>query len=348
MHKRSQTRPIKVGNLTIGGNNEVVIQSMCDIKTENVDEVINQINECASIGCQLMRIAIKDEKDADAIPQIKEKVSIPLVADIHFDYRLALKAIDNGIDKVRINPANIGGKDKIKLVVEKAKEKGIPLRLGFNAGSIEHKYKKESSRVKALLSSIKDNVKYVESLGFYDIVLSAKCSSVEETLKVYRWLAKKYKYPLHIGLTEIGIKDVSLVRSSASLAPLLLEGIGSTIRISITGDVKGEVVAAKELLHDLGLYPNYPTLISCPVCGRATIDVNKLAHQVYKYLQTINKPITVAVMGCIVNGIGEGKDADIGITGEGDDLIIFKKGEQIAKCKEKDAFSVLMKEIESL
>ncbi|MCD8209725.1 MAG: flavodoxin-dependent (E)-4-hydroxy-3-methylbut-2-enyl-diphosphate synthase [Coprobacillus sp.] len=348
MHNRRQTRSIKVANLTLGGNNDVIIQSMCDIKTENVEEVVNEINECASIGCQLMRIAIKDEKDARAIPLIKKKVSLPLVADIHFDYRLALLAMEEGIDKVRINPANIGGKEKIKLVVEKAKEKGIPLRLGFNAGSIEKKYTKESDRVKALLASIKDNVKYVESFGFYDIVLSAKCSSLEETLKVYRALAKKYKYPLHLGVTEAGISDVSLVRSSASLAPLLLEGIGSTMRISITGDVKGEVIAAKELLHDVGLYPNYPTLISCPICGRATIEVNKLAHQVYDYLQTINKPITVAVMGCVVNGIGEGKDADIGITGEGDDIIIFKKGEQVAKCKEKDAYSVFMKEIESL
>ncbi len=347
MQEREKTRIVKVGDVQIGGNNHVVIQSMCDIKTEYIERVVAEINECASIGCELMRLAITDEKDAKAIKEIKKQVSIPLIADIHYDARLALMAIDSGIDKVRINPANIGGQEKIKEVVLKAKEKGIPLRLGFNTGSIEAKYK-GMDHITAILASIKENVKYVESLGFYDIVLSAKSSSVTETIEIYRRLAKTYKYPLHIGVTEAGIADVSLIKSAAALSPLLLEGIGNTIRISITGDVTKEVIAAKELLHDLGLYPLYPTLISCPICGRATLDVVKVANEVYNYLQKVNKPITVAVMGCIVNGLGEGKEADIGITGDGINAIIFKKGEQIAKVKTKDALSVLMKEIESL
>ena len=345
--KRIETRPVHVGSLQIGGQNRVVIQSMCNIKTENYLEVSKQINECASLGAELMRISIMDEKDALAVKEIKARTTIPLVADIHFDYRLALLAMENGIDKVRINPGNIGDIENVKKVVNLAKEKHIPIRIGVNSGSLDKEVHDYSSlyNAKKLVESAKKHVKILEDLDFYDIVISLKGSNVKETIEAYRLASQEFPYPLHLGITEAGFKDVSLIRSSACLAPLLLEGIGDTIRISISGDPKDEVVAAKRLLHDLDLYPNYPTLVACPTCGRTQVDVLGLAKKVLDYLETINKPIHVAVMGCVVNGPGEAKNADIGIAGGYHQYVIFKKDKIIKKVPEAEAFEALKEEI---
>ena len=347
MKNRLQTRPLMISGRQLGGQDKVLIQSMCNIKTENIEAVIKQINECAALGADLMRVSVMDEKDAQAIKEIKKGISIPLVADIHFDYRLALLAMENGVDKIRINPGNIGSIDKIKQVVDMAKEKHIPIRVGVNSGSLDkevHDYSTLYSAQK-LVESAKKHVAILEELGFYDIVISLKASDVKETIAAYRLASETFPYPLHLGITEAGFKDISVIRSAAGLAPLLLDGIGDTIRISISGDPKDEIVAAKRLLHDCGLYPNYPTLVACPTCGRTQVDVPSLAKKVMDYLETINKPIHVAVMGCIVNGPGEAANADIGIAGGKHEYVIFKKDKVIKKVPEAEAFETLKEEI---
>jgi (E)-4-hydroxy-3-methylbut-2-enyl-diphosphate synthase len=350
MNKRTATHQSKIGQLTIGGQNKVLIQSMCNIKTENYIEVSEQINECSKLGADLMRVSVMDENDAYAIKEIKQRINIPLVADIHFDYKLAILAIENGVDKVRINPGNIGSKENIKKVVDLCKEQHIPIRIGVNSGSLDkeiHDYSNKYTAVKLVESALK-HVQILEELEFYDIVISLKGSNVLETIEAYRLAAAKFKYPLHLGITEAGFKEISLIRSTAGLAPLLLEGIGDTIRISISGDPKDEIIAAKRLLHDCGLYDNYPTIVSCPTCGRTQVDVISLSKKVMDYLETINKPIHVAVMGCIVNGPGEAKNADIGIAGGKNEFIIFKKGNIIKKVPEAIAFETLVEEINKI
>lgn len=350
MAKRNETRPVHIKDITIGGQDKVIIQSMCNIKTENYREVIKQINECAALGASLMRVSVMDEADANAIKEIKKGIYIPLVADIHFDYHLALLAMENGVDKIRINPGNIGSVEGIKQVVDMAKGKGVPIRIGVNSGSLDkeiHDYSSEYT-AKKLVESAAKHVKILEDLGFYDIVISLKGSNVKETIEAYRLASKTFPYPLHLGITEAGFKDISLIRSAAGLAPLLLEGIGDTIRISISGDPKDEVIAAKRLLHDCGLYPNYPTLVACPTCGRTQVDVTGLAHKVMDYLETVNKPIHVAIMGCVVNGPGEAKNADIGIAGGKHEYVIFKKDKVIKKVPEELAYETLIEEINKL
>ena len=350
MTKRNDTRPVHIKDIVMGGQNKVLIQSMCNIKTEKVEQVVKQINECANLGADLMRVSVMDEADAYAIGEIKKQISIPLVADIHFDYHLALIAVRMGVDKVRINPGNIGSFDKIKEVVDLAKEKHIPIRIGVNSGSLDkeiHDYSTQYTAEK-LVESAKKHVKILEDLGFYDIVISLKGSNILETIAAYRLASETFPYPLHLGITEAGFKDIAIIRSAAGLAPLLLEGIGDTIRISISGDPRDEVIAAKRLLHDCGLYPNYPTLVACPTCGRTQVDVPALAKKVMDYLETINKPIHVAVMGCIVNGPGEAKNADIGIAGGCHEYVIFKKDKVIKKVPEAEAFETLKEEIDKL
>jgi len=348
MKKRTETRQIKLGNIAIGGSDKVLIQSMCNIKTENVEAVAKQINECAKLGADLMRVSIMDEKDAMAVKEIKKLISIPLVVDIHFDYRLALIAMENGADKVRINPGNIGDIENVKKVVDMAKEKHIPIRIGVNSGSLDKTIHDYSSLYSAeeLVKSAKKHVDILESLGFYDIVISLKGSNVLETVHAYRLASEMFPYPLHLGITEAGFKDISVIRSTAGLAPLLLDGIGDTIRISISGDPKDEIITAKRLLHDCGLYPNYPTLVACPTCGRTQVDVEGLARKVMNYLEDVNKPIHVAVMGCVVNGPGEAKNADIGIAGGKHEYVIFKKDKIIKKVPEAEAFETLKAEID--
>ena len=348
MTNRKDTRQVHIKDITMGGQDRVLIQSMCNIKTENYQEVIKQINECAALGADLMRVSVMDEKDAMAIKEIKKGIKIPLVADIHFDYRLALMAMENGVDKVRINPGNIGAIENIKQVVDMAKEKHIPIRIGVNSGSLDkdvHDYSTEYTASK-LVESAQKHVKILEDLGFYDIVISLKGSNVKETVAAYRLASETFPYPLHLGITEAGFKEISVIRSAAGLAPLLLDGIGDTIRISISGDPKDEIIAAKRLLHDCDLYPNYPTLVACPTCGITQVDVQALARKVMDYLETTNKPIHVAVMGCVVNGPGEAKNADIGIAGGHHEYVIFKKDKVIKKVPEAEALEALIEEIE--
>ena len=348
MTNRRDTRQVHIKDIIIGGQDKVLIQSMCNIKTERVDEVVKQINECAALGADLMRVSVMDEKDAYAIKEIKKRINVPLVADIHFDYRLALIAMNMGVDKVRINPGNIGDIDKIKQVVDLAKEKHIPIRIGVNSGSLDkqiHDYSTEYTAQK-LVESAKKHVKILEDLDFYDIVISLKGSNVKETVAAYRLASETFPYPLHLGITEAGFKEISVIRSAAGLAPLLLDGIGDTIRISISGDPRDEIIAAKRLLHDCDLYPNYPTLVACPTCGRTQVDVQTLARKVMDYLETTNKPIHVAVMGCVVNGPGEAKNADIGIAGGVHEYVIFKKDKVIKKVPEDIAFETLKEEID--
>ena len=335
---RLETRLVKIGNTSIGHSNNVKIQSMCNIKTSKYEEVIKQILELEKLGCDIIRVSVMDESDALAIKEIKNAIHIPLVADIHFDYRLALKAIENGVDKIRINPGNIGSIENVKKVVDACKEKHIPIRIGVNSGSLDktiHDYSTHYT-ANALVESAKKHVKILEDLDFHDIVISLKGSDVLTTIKAYEIASETFPYPLHLGITEAGTKEIGIIRSVSGLAPLLLKGIGDTIRISLSADPKEEVIAAKRMLHDLGLYPNYPTLVACPTCGRTRVNVPGVADKVLKMLEEINKPITVAVMGCVVNGPGEAKNADIGIAGGNGEWILFKKGQVIATLKNDD------------
>ena len=332
--KRTETKSIKVGNVTIGGQNKVIIQSMCNIKTSNIEQVIKQILELENIGCQIIRVSIKDKEDALSLKKIKKHIHIPLVADIHFDYKLALLSIENGADKIRINPGNIGSYNKLKKVVLACKEKNIPIRIGVNSGSLIQPNEENSYKVtaKAMVDKAKEYVSLLEDLDFYDICISLKSSSTLESIEAYRVASEIFPYPLHLGITEAGIKEVGIIRSIAGLAPLLEQGIGDTLRISLTDDPKEEVIACKRLLHDLGLYDNMPTLID-------------LSKKVQAYLDTISKPITVAIMGCVVNGPGEAKQADIGIAGGKNNWVLFKKGQIIKKISEEEAYETLIGEI---
>ena len=344
---REKTRQIHVGQITLGGQNRVLIQSMCNIKTSNFKEVAQQINECAALGADLMRVSVLDMDDAKAIKEIKKLISIPLIADIHFDYRLAISAIESGVDAVRLNPGNIGSKENVEKVVSLCKEKHIPIRVGVNSGSIDKEVNNNSAVVQAneLVESVSRMVKILEDLEFYDIVISLKCSHVLETIESYRLASKKFPYPLHLGITEAGPKDIGLVRSVSGLAPLLIEGIGDTIRISLSDDPKEEVRACKRLLKDLGIDQNYPNLISCPTCGRTQVNLVPLANKIASFLEEkkINK--TVAVMGCIVNGPGEAKRADIGCAGGKGEWVIFKKDKIIKKVPDKEIYKELCKQI---
>ena len=347
--KRTETKQIKISRLAIGGKDQVLIQSMCKHKTSNVEEIIKEINECEALGAKLMRVSILDEEDAKAIAAIKKGIKVPLVADIHFDPNLAILAIKNGANKIRLNPGNISDENKIKEIVELAKKKHVAIRVGANSGSINKVLDDfDIPLAHKLVLSVKEQVKILEKYDFHDIVISLKASNIKETIAAYRLASAMFPYPLHIGITEAGPYELSVIRSTAGLAPLLLEGIGDTIRISITGDAKDEVIAAKRLLHDCGLYENYPTFISCPTCGRTQVDVRPLGAKVFKYLEDNNIKLTVAVMGCVVNGPGEGKNADVGIAGGKGQYVIFKKGEVIKKVSEDEAYDALINEINSL
>lgn len=347
MLPRNNTKQIKVGNITIGGSNKVLIQSMCNIKTSKVDEVVKQINECALLGADLMRVSVLDLEDAKAIKKIVSKISIPLIADIHFDYKLAIESINSGVSAVRLNPGNIGSEENVRKVVELCKEKHIPIRIGVNSGSIDKNVNNNTSIVKAkeLVESAKKTVEILEKYGFYDIVISLKGSHVLETVEAYRLASKTFKYPLHLGITEAGPKDIGLIRSTAGLAPLLLEGIGDTIRISLSDEPQEEIRACRRLLKDLEIRNDYPNLISCPTCGRTQVNLVPLAKQVLKYLEDNHINKTVAVMGCIVNGPGEAKRADIGCAGGKGQWVIFRKEEIIKTVPDDKIFEELIKEI---
>lgn len=348
--KRKITRSVKVGNLLIGGGNNVVIQSMCNTDTRNVKETVAQIKRLEEAGCEMVRVAVPDMEVAKAIGEIKKEISIPLVADIHFDYRLALEAMEQGIDKVRINPGNIGSEEKIRAVVEKAKEKHIPIRIGVNSGSLEKDLLEKYGHVtpEALVESALKHVRILERYDFHDIVISIKASSVPFSIAAYSLLSQKVDYPLHVGITEAGTVWGGTVKSAVGIGSILAMGIGDTIRVSLTGDPVEEIKAAKEILKSLELRNFGVEFVSCPTCGRTQIDLVSIASQVEEKCRKINKNIKVAVMGCVVNGPGEAREADIGIAGGKGEGLIFKKGEIIKKVPENELIDALMAEIEKL
>lgn len=344
---REETKSVQVGNLTIGGNNHVVIQSMCNTKTKNVEATIKQINALEQAGCELVRVAVFDKEDAYAIKEIKKGIHIPLVADIHFDYRLALIAIESGIDKVRINPGNIGSIEKVKAVVDACKEKHIPIRIGVNGGSLEKEIleKYGEPTPEGMVESAMKHVKILEDLDFHDIVISLKSSNTMLTIKAYELASKTSPYPLHVGVTEAGTALGGTIKSSLGIGTLLYEGIGNTIRVSLSDDPVEEIKVAKILLKELGLLKGVPTLVSCPTCGRIQYDLIPIAKEMEDFLKDIHLDITVAIMGCAVNGPGEARHADIGIAGGVGEGLLIKHGEIVKRVKQEDMVQTLKDEI---
>ena len=344
---REKTRSVQVGHLTIGGNNHVVIQSMCNTKTKNVEATIKQINALEQAGCELVRVAVFDKEDAYAIKEIKKGIHIPLVADIHFDYRLALIAIESGIDKVRINPGNIGSIEKVKAVVDACKEKHIPIRIGVNGGSLEKEIleKYGEPTPEGMVESAMKHVKILEDLDFHDIVISLKSSNTMLTIKAYELASKTFPYPLHVGVTEAGTALGGTIKSALGIGTLLYEGIGNTIRVSLSDDPVEEIKVAKILLKELGLLKGVPTLVSCPTCGRIQYDLIPIAKEMEDFLKDIHLDITVAIMGCAVNGPGEARHADIGIAGGVGEGLLIKHGEIVKRVKQEDMVQTLKDEI---
>ncbi len=347
MNHREQTRPVFVNGLQIGKQNKVVIQSMCNTKTSDIDATVKQILELEKAGCELVRLAVVDEKEAQCIAQIKKQVHIPLVADIHYNYRVALAAVEAGVDKIRLNPGNIGSKENVQKVVEVCKKHHVPIRIGINSGSLEKdihdKYGKPCAQ--GMIESAQRHVKILEDLDFHDIVLSFKSSDVNLCIEVYRLAAQTFPYPLHLGVTEAGTMLTSSIKSSAALSILLHEGIGDTIRISVNGDPVNEIIICKQLLKCLGLIKNVPNLIACPMCGRTSYDIESVIKEIEPFLLSINADITVAIMGCAVNGPGEARHADIAIAGGKDEGLLIKKGVIIEKLPTSQMAARLKEEI---
>ncbi|MDY3929632.1 MAG: flavodoxin-dependent (E)-4-hydroxy-3-methylbut-2-enyl-diphosphate synthase [Clostridia bacterium] len=346
----SLKREVSVGGVIIGGNAPVSIQSMTNTDTRDIKATVSQILRLEEAGCEIIRCAVPDMEAAQAFKSIKQGIHIPLVADIHFDYRLAIECMKNGADKIRINPGNIGSKERVRMVVEMAKDKGIPIRIGVNGGSLEkdllEKYKAPTAE--ALVKSAMRHVEILDELNFSDIVISIKTSDVPTTVKAYQMLDKNTDIPVHVGVTEAGTLRTGLIKSSIGIGTLLSQGIGNTIRVSLTADPMEEVYAAKDILKFLGLKKGGVKFISCPTCGRTQIDLIKIASQVEEKLKNVNKDITVAVMGCAVNGPGEAREADIGIAGGKGEALIFSHGKIIKKVREDKITEELMAEIERL
>ena len=347
---RRNSRKVKVRDIYVGGDGPITIQSMTNVRTSNVNEVLAQMNELHKAGCEIIRCAVLDMNDAEALKEITEKSPMPVVADIHFDYKLALKAIENGVSALRINPGNIGGIDRITKVAEACKAKNIPIRIGVNSGSVEKDILKKYGKPTAegLVESALRNVKILEDLDFFDIVISIKSSNVQMMIEAYRLIADKCDYPLHLGVTESGTVFKGTIKSSVGIGTLLAEGIGDTIRVSLTSDPVEEIKVASEILKSLGLKKSGVEFVSCPTCGRTQINLIKIAEEVEKKLENCKKQIKVAVMGCVVNGPGEAREADIGIAGGRGEGIIFRKGEIVRKVKEDQLIDALMEEIEKL
>ena len=341
--KRIETRPVSVGGVQIGGQDRVVIQSMTNTKTKDVQATVEQISKLEDAGCEIIRVAILDMEDAKAVKQIKEQIHIPLVCDIHFNPDFALEAIRSGTDKIRLNPGNIEDEDKIKEIVRLCKERHVPIRIGINAGSLNKKYKHSEE---AMIESAKDHLRILESLDFHDICLSFKSSDPLECIKAYKLAAETFPYPLHLGVTEAGGLLNSTIKSSLALGNLLLDGIGDTIRISISDDPIEEIRVAKKLLRACGLRRNVANLISCPTCGRIQYDMLPIVKEMEAYLDTVDKDISVAIMGCPVNGPQEASRADIGVAGGKDQAILFKKGQIVRSIPQDEIVSVLKQEIE--
>ncbi len=344
------TKKIKLGNTFIGGDAPVLVQSMLNIPASDIEGSVKQAVALEKAGCQVIRFAVPDEAALALIEPIKNAVGVPLVADIHFDYKLALGAAERGIDKIRINPGNIGSEDRVKAVADICKLKGLPIRIGVNSGSLEKEIlaKYGSPTPEAMVESALYHASLLEKFDFDDIVISIKSSNVNTMIKAYELASGKCSYPLHLGVTEAGTKRMGIIKSAVGIGSLLTHGIGDTIRVSLTDEPVEEVYAAFDILKAIGLKTDCPYLISCPTCGRTKIDLVGLAKQVEERLRDCKKPIKVAVMGCIVNGPGEAKEADIGIAGGDGCGLIFKKGEILRKVDEKDLLDELMKEVEKL
>ncbi|SDF39823.1 flavodoxin-dependent (E)-4-hydroxy-3-methylbut-2-enyl-diphosphate synthase [Sporolituus thermophilus] len=349
--RRKKTCPIRIGNVIVGGNAPISVQSMTNTKTENVDATVAQIRRLAEAGCDIVRVAVPNLAAAEAIESIKKHVSLPIVADIHFDYRLALAAIERGADALRLNPGNIREPEHVKAVVNQAKKRRIPIRIGVNAGSLDpailDKYGGHPTP-EAMVESALQHVTILENLDFCDIKISLKANDVPMTIEAYRLMSDTVDYPLHLGITEAGTVRSGIIKSAVGIGALLAEGIGDTIRVSLTGDPVEEVRVGNEILKALGLRSYGPTLVSCPTCGRCDIDLEKLAVQVEQRLSGIRKPIKVAVMGCVVNGPGEAREADIGIAGGKGQGLVFRKGEIVKKVDEDELIPALFAELDRL
>lgn len=347
---QKKTKAVFVGGVPVGGGNAVSVQSMTNTDTRDAAATVAQIHALEAAGCDIVRVAVPDETAARAIAQIKPEIHIPLVADIHFDYRLALLCMENGVDKVRINPGNIGDPAKVRAVCDMAKEKHIPIRIGVNGGSLEkHLLQKYGApTAQALVESALAHAALLEECGFYDIVLSLKASDVPTMIEAYRLAHEACDYPLHLGVTEAGTYESGIVKSAVGIGTLLSSGIGDTIRVSLTDDPVREVSAGIEILKALGLRKSGVTFVSCPTCGRCQIDLIGIANEVYERVKHLDKDIKIAVMGCAVNGPGEARDADIGIAG-GDGIgLLFKKGEVVRRVPQEEIVDTLMQEIEQL
>jgi len=341
---RKTTKTIKIGDKIIGGLNPILIQSMTNIKTSKVDLVIKQIKELENSGCDIIRVSILDMDDAKAIKEIKKEINIPIVADIHFDYKLAIEAINSGCDKIRLNPGNIDNYEHIKEVVNLCKEKHIPIRIGVNEGSLP---KDLCLSPENMVKALKRHIDILESLDFYDICISLKANDINLCVKAYELASSIYDYPMHIGITEAGLDYSGLVKSSIGLGILLYEGIGDTIRVSLASNPINEITAAKEILSNFNLYSK-PTLTVCPTCGRTEYDLIPIANKINEYIKTINKPLKLAVMGCVVNGIGEAKYADLAICGGKNSGVIISHGNIIKKVDEKNLFNEFINELNKL
>ena len=345
---KRKSKVIRIGNQPVGGDHPIAVQSMTTTDTRNTAATIAQIADLEAVGCEIIRVAVVDTEAARAIAAIKAGIKIPLVADIHFDYRLALESVAAGADALRINPGNIGDKARIQQVVKACQERNIPIRIGVNSGSLEKKLLDKYGHpcADAMVESALGHVKLLEDLGFNQIKLSLKSSSVLLSIEAYRKIAALVDYPLHIGITEAGTKERALIKSALGMGILLFDGIGDTLRVSLTADPRDEVWAAYEILRNLGLRDRGAELISCPTCGRCEIDMIELAEEVDQRIRKIDKPIKIAVMGCVVNGPGEAREADLGIAGGKGNGLLFKNGKIIKKVPEKDLVKVLLEEIE--
>ncbi len=346
---RKTTRKVNIGGVTVGGGESVKIQSMCTVKTSDTEAAVRQVSRLEEAGCEIIRVSVLDDADALAIKKIKDKINIPLVADIHFSDRLAVAAIESGCDKVRINPGNIGGEKEIKYVADCIKAHDIPVRVGANTGSIEKEFlEKYGISETALVESALSNVHMLEKYGVEDIVISVKASDVPLTVKAYRALSERTGYPLHIGVTEAGTEEMAVVKSSAALGALLIDGIGDTLRVSVTDDPVKEIFAAKRILRAVGLDKNFVDVVSCPTCGRCRWDSMGLAKKVSAYVERFSKPLKIAVMGCVVNGPGEAKHCDLGIAGAEDYCVIFADGKIKRRVPSEIAEEEFFKEIDGI
>lgn len=342
---RRACKQLRIGQVTVGGGTPIVVQSMTKTDTRDVTATINQIKELEDCGCEIVRVAVPDNEAAKSLVSLKRSVSLPIIADIHFDYRLALAALKADVDGLRLNPGNIGDREQIAIVVSAAKEREVPIRIGVNAGSLPANFQPDAPLVKRMVNTALEQIKFMESLDFDLIKVSLKAFDVLTTIQVYQIIADKIPYPLHLGITEAGLPRTGVIRSAVGIGILLHQGIGDTIRVSLTAHPCEEVLVAYEILKSLGLRQRGPTLVSCPSCGRAEVDIIALAEAVSKCLQEISKPIKVAVMGCVVNGPGEAKDADVGIACGKGKGVIFRKGEVVSTASEDQFLEAIMTEI---